>query len=91
MESHPTPTHDPMAVEATNTTESAAARQEPAPDCCPEVLLNDDGLEQSPTKKRKVCKTVRTLMCMSFLVPNMYRVGHSWYVSGRVFPSYTAL
>ena len=47
MESHPTPTHDPMAVEATNTTESAAARQEPAPDCCPEVLLNDDDILSS--------------------------------------------
>ena len=57
-----------MAVEANTEYESAAARQDPAPG----VLLTDADLEGSPAKKRKVYKTVCTLMCMTFLVPNIY-------------------
>ena len=52
MEAHPSIVDEPMAVEATNESESAAAPQEPTP----EVLLEDADLE-SPAKKRKVsCK-----------------------------------
>ena len=57
-----------MAVEPTDANESATERQEPAPG----VLLTDADLEGSPAKKRKVYKTVCTLMCMTFLVPNIY-------------------
>ena len=54
MSPNPSPTLDPMAVEATTESESAAAPQDPAP----EVLLTDEDLE-SPSKKRKVCcKTI---------------------------------
>ena len=84
MEAQPTPTTDDMAVEPNTVTESAAERQGPAP----EVLLEDADLE-SPAKKRKVCcKIIYTLMCMFSIVPSMYRVSHSAYVSERVFPSY---
>ena len=73
-----------MAVEPNTANESAAELQDPAPG----VLLTDEDLE-SPSKKRKVCcKTICTLMCMFSIVPNMYRVSHSGYVSERVFPSY---
>ena len=58
MEAHPSIVDEPMAVEATNESESAAAPQEPTP----EVLLEDADLE-SPAKKRKVsCKIICTLM-----------------------------
>ena len=85
MEAQPTPTTDDMAVEPNPVTESAAERQGPAP----EVLLEDADLE-SPSKKRSkvCCKIVCTLMCMFAIVPSMYRVSHSAYVSERVFPSY---
>ena len=83
MSSHPTQSSDPMAVEAATESESAAAPQEPTP----EVLLEDADLE-SPSKRRKVCcKIVCTLMCMISIVPSMYRVSHSAYVSERVFPT----
>ena len=68
-----------MAVEPPNVNESAAVPQEPGP----EALLTDADLEGSPAKKRKVCKSVCTLMCMIFLVPNIHRVSHSEYVSGK--------
>ena len=74
---------EPMAVEPSSGNKDAAAPQDPAPG----VLLTDEDLE-SPSKKRKVCcKTICTLMCMFSIVPNMYRVSHSAYVSERVFPS----
>ena len=80
MSSHPTLSSDPMAVEAATESESAAAPQNPAPG----AMLTDEDLE-SPSKKRKVCcKTICTLMCMFSIVPNMYRVSHSGYVSERV-------
>ena len=50
MEAHPSIVDEPMAVEATNESESAAAPQDPAPG----AMLTDEDLE-SPSKKRKVC------------------------------------
>ena len=74
-----------MAVEPTNENKDAAEPQNPAPG----PMLTDEDLE-SPSKKRKVCcKTICTLMCMFSIVPNMYRVSHSRYVSERVSPSYS--
>ena len=61
MSSNPSNVEEPMAVEATNETESAAESQE----LDREVLLTDADLEGSPAKKRKVRKQVCTLMCMN--------------------------
>ena len=56
--SNPSNVEEPMAVEATNETESAAESQE----LDREVLLTDADLEGSPAKRRKVSKIAFTLI-----------------------------
>ena len=48
-----------------------------------------DGIRENAYAERlQMCISCCTLMCMFPMVPNMYRVSHSGYVSERVFPSY---
>ena len=49
-----------------------------------------DGIRENAYAVRlKMCISCCTLMCMFPMVPNMYRVSHSRYVSERVSPSYS--
>ena len=49
-----------------------------------------DGIRENAYAERlKMCISCCTLMCMFPMVPNMYRVSHSRYVSERVSPSYS--
>ena len=49
-----------------------------------------DGIRENAYAERlQMCISCCTLMCMFPMVPNMYRVSHSRYVSERVSPSYS--
>ena len=51
-----------------------------------------DGIRENAYAERlQMCISCCTLMCMFPMVPNMYRVSHSRYVSERVSPSYTVI